>query len=236
MKHWGLYLNHPAVLRLANISQFGALALINPKAGRSRLAHSVGVAVLASRVTTRLGLDYETGRQFQLAALVHDTGHGALSHLYDTVTTEAHEARTVAVIQTLKLSVADREAVIAFVLGTHPLPLLVANETGVDIDRIEYLRADCIALGLPEPFTEDEAVDAFSLRNGVFRIDDAFAAKLRHVRTNMFHRVYRTGAVHNIEAKIMPVFAPLVTKFGMNLTERLVLQFLTEAGITQSTG
>jgi len=228
MKHWGLFIRNPAISRLALISQSGVLRLIAPELNRTRLAHSVGVAVVASRISLHLGLDRSVAKQFELAALAHDVGHGPFSHIFDEVTGVSHEERTVDIIKSFDLSDEDKQGVISFIDGTHPLPLLVAGGSGVDVDRIEYLLNDCRELGIVAPFTLDEAITAFSIRNGTLHIKEGFACVFRNFRLHMYHDVYHGVRVRQVEKLIMPLLSQLVKQHGFALTEQTIRKHLEE--------
>lgn len=79
-------LKSPALRRLHDISFLGGMDLFSQEfeavATRqfSRLAHSVGVAYLASRLMRRAGADEKVAGTVVAAALLHDVGHGAFSH------------------------------------------------------------------------------------------------------------------------------------------------------------
>jgi HD superfamily phosphohydrolase len=233
--HWTNYLQTPAVLRLKQISQLGVLALSNPTLGYTRFAHSVGVAQFAEQLSMKLALNKHVARQFQLAALMHDTGHGALSHIFEKYSKRGtHEARSISHVKKLKLRACDEEAVIAFMKGDHPLQLLVAGDSGVDIDRIDYIIRDSVALRHTSPFTPQEALDAFSVRDGVMVISPGFALTLRHARMILYRDVYHSYETKHLEALVSPVFARLARMYGHALTENMVCIALEKAGITLS--
>lgn len=70
-------LDTKALKRLAGIHQSGAIFLVNPDLGHSRLEHSIGVALLIRMLG---GTELE-----QIAGLLHDVSHTAFSHVGDYV-------------------------------------------------------------------------------------------------------------------------------------------------------
>ncbi len=86
----------PLLQRLRGISQLGMASLTYPAARHSRYEHSLGTVAIASRMAEKLlnekafsGLSYQPGEEVlylvRLAALLHDVGHCAYSHLSETV-------------------------------------------------------------------------------------------------------------------------------------------------------
>jgi len=83
--------------RLRRIRQLGLCNLVFPAAEHSRLVHGIGAAHLAIRLVRRLEdatqetldpafrPDQEVRRDIAIAALVHDVGHGPLSHAWEEV-------------------------------------------------------------------------------------------------------------------------------------------------------
>ncbi len=107
-------IDHPLFQRLREIHQTGLLYLVAPTATHRRFMHSIGVLQMAQRLFDALGRGSEAAqaklypvseagvgdavrfstfpeevlrqvqRTLRLAALVHDLGHGPLSHAFDT--------------------------------------------------------------------------------------------------------------------------------------------------------
>jgi len=71
-------INTPPMLRL---SQVGQMTLMP----HSRLAHSIGVAILALDLADNYGVDDSQKRQLVSLALLHDVRHGPYSHLFDNL-------------------------------------------------------------------------------------------------------------------------------------------------------
>lgn len=91
-------------------SQMSLCSMVWPQAIHSRLDHSLGTMHLALRYAERLMLSKKETRTFALAALLHDVGHAAYSHLFEhaaagTPLMEAfrggHDAYRLLILQTL---------------------------------------------------------------------------------------------------------------------------------------
>ncbi|MDE2936958.1 MAG: HD domain-containing protein [Chloroflexota bacterium] len=86
---WRL-LDAPEMQRLRSIKQLGFLHLVFPGATHTRFGHSVGVYHVARQllgvIRRELGpgsFDERRARVLALAALLHDIGHGPLSHVFE---------------------------------------------------------------------------------------------------------------------------------------------------------
>src|SRR6185503_12980418 len=80
----------PTFQRLRRIRQLAGAHLVYPSAQHSRFEHSLGtmhIAGLAGETLLAKGyIDHaETVQDLRLAALLHDIGHGAFSHLFEEV-------------------------------------------------------------------------------------------------------------------------------------------------------
>jgi HD superfamily phosphohydrolase len=161
----------PEVQRLRRVRQLGVTSLAFPGAEHSRFAHAVGAAFVMKLLIARLRAIHgalpeaqrvteERAREALAAALLHDLGHGPLSHLFEDAIpgTPAHETWTErivldsstgvnAVLSSVDASLPSR--VVDLVHGRHPLPYLAKAVSGeLDVDRCDYLLRDAHATGV----------------------------------------------------------------------------------------
>ena len=159
--------------RLRNIRQMGLANYVFPTAEHSRFAHSLGVlgtAQLAYGHIKRAAADHNlimpglrfddvTERDFCIAAMCHDLGHTAFSHLLESTLLPAqfrnHEECTVHILEgNTEISrgirnVADPEAIIALIQGKHANPILNDLVSGAfDVDRCDYVLRDSAMSGV----------------------------------------------------------------------------------------
>ena len=152
--------------RLAGIGFLGAIDLIRQGSGRSahrrrhnRLEHTLGVARLADVYAREAGLCLKRRRLLLAAALLHDVGHGPLSHTLEPVFAETfgidHHAMTRRIVRgetrhgrtvyaTLRAAGLDPDDVLAMIDGYHDGPdaFLFAGSINVDtLDGIVRSRA-----------------------------------------------------------------------------------------------
>jgi HD superfamily phosphohydrolase/uncharacterized protein YwgA len=80
-----LIINTPEMARLRHIQQLGLADLAFPGANHTRFEHSMGTLFIADKIARALGLSQEEITKVRLAALLHDTGHCAFSHVVESV-------------------------------------------------------------------------------------------------------------------------------------------------------
>jgi HD superfamily phosphohydrolase len=158
--------------RLRRIRQLGVASLAFPGAEHTRFAHAIGSAHVMKRLLTRLRdvqgdllPEHRVGKEIATealaAALLHDVGHGPLSHLFEDalVGAPAHEEWSTRIIldgdsEVSRILAAEDPRlparVAALVLGRHECAYLARAVSGtVDVDRCDYLLRDAHATGVP---------------------------------------------------------------------------------------
>jgi HD superfamily phosphohydrolase len=159
------------VQRLRRIRQLGLTSLAFPGAEHTRFAHAVGAAHVMQIFLARLRqidgdlpfwqrVTSERARDALAAALLHDVGHGPLSHLFEEAMPGAvhHEGWTERILldpssEVHKILIADDphlpQRVAGLVRGHHELPYLAKIVSGTfDVDRCDYLLRDAHATGV----------------------------------------------------------------------------------------
>jgi hypothetical protein len=159
------------VQRLRRIKQLGVTSLAFPGAEHTRFAHALGTAHVMIRLLGRLREVHEALPFWQrvssdraqdalAAALLHDVGHGPLSHLFESAIPSVpfHEEWSSRILldpstdvhQTLARSDPGRPARVAELIhGRHELPYLARAVSGaLDVDRCDYLLRDAHATGV----------------------------------------------------------------------------------------
>jgi uncharacterized protein len=161
----------PELQRLRRVRQLGVTSLAFPGAEHSRFAHAVGAAFVMKLLLARLRaidgvlpeaqrVTRERGREVLAAALLHDLGHGPLSHLFEDAIPGAppHETWTERIVldpstgvhrvlTSIDSTLPGR--VVDLVHGRHELPYLAKAVSGeFDVDRCDYLLRDAHATGV----------------------------------------------------------------------------------------
>ena len=150
-----------AFQRLRRIKQLGAASLLFHGAESSRFTHSIGVFCVARKIYKRL---IETKPDFSKnkfilygAALLHDLGHGPLSHTSEVIFSHNHEYWSKNLVKNyspitsiLKSFGNELPSQIGDLFATQnlfskPLKTLISSE--IDCDRLDYLLRDSYNTG-----------------------------------------------------------------------------------------
>lgn len=78
-------INTPEMARLRRIQQLGLADLAFPGANHTRFEHSIGTLFIADKMANAFGLGKEDIVKVRMAALLHDIGHCAFSHVVESV-------------------------------------------------------------------------------------------------------------------------------------------------------
>jgi HD superfamily phosphohydrolase len=204
--------------RLRRIRQLGMASLAYPGADHSRYSHSLGVMEIARRMLTQLALSTPIEEIEQIAcaagALLHDLGHGPLSHVFEEVGNFDHEA------QTRRIILNPQAEIHQILAGCDArLPELVANllsgEEGrpflseilssqLDADRFDYLLRDNLMTGsryggfdlrwLLHALAVDEKCGRLTVSiKGLSAVEAYLQSRHYMYRNVYFHKVVRTG-------------------------------------------
>ncbi len=167
-------LDAPEVQRLRRIQQLGLTCLAFPGAVHTRFSHALGAAHVMQLLIARLRkihdelpfwqrITSERARDAIAAAMLHDLGHGPLSHLFEDAVRHAtgrgreHEAWTeqilledTAVHRVLAADDPELPSRVAkLVRGEHEITYLARAVSGTfDVDRCDYLLRDAHATGV----------------------------------------------------------------------------------------
>ena len=146
--------NTPQMQRLRWIKQLGLANLVYPGANHTRFEHSLGAYHMASLLTDHLHLEEDDRMLVGAAALLHDVGHGPLSHATEYALAPFLRTEHESVIEILKKGelreVLDRYGLMptdiqSFING-QGLGQIVSGE--IDVDRMDYLIRDAHYTGV----------------------------------------------------------------------------------------
>ncbi len=204
--------------RLRRIRQLGMTSLAYPGADHSRYSHSLGVMETARRILEQIRPMVRIGEEEEtvclVAALLHDLGHGPLSHLFERVSGIEHERLTQRIIL-------DGESEVGRLLGEHDrqLPQRVVSflrcQPGrtflndivcsqLDADRFDYLLRDNLMTGsgyggfdlswLLHALVVDEEHNRLAVTaKGVSAVESYLQSRFHMYRNVYFHKVVRSA-------------------------------------------
>jgi len=148
------------LIRLTRIKQLAHTFLVYPSAVHTRFEHSIGVYHIAGLMAERLNFDKERREIVQLAALLHDIGHGPFSHPFEDVMTYvtgdenfSHEQATEIIL--------SYESSLNNLLGKEKIKSIIEIfksmgqsleaeiiSSSIDADKLDYLRRDSYHTGV----------------------------------------------------------------------------------------
>lgn len=169
------FIDTPEFQRLRDLKQLGATYFVYPSATHTRFEHSLGVCYLAGELLQNLkknqpelSINKNQIELVQIAALLHDIGHGPFSHLYDDYIRKSnepeHEIRGILIFK----NIVKNNSSIKNCLSEYSINLIcdlinppehlkyewlyqiVCNKVNhIDVDKIDYILRDSYHIGLP---------------------------------------------------------------------------------------
>jgi HD superfamily phosphohydrolase len=204
--------------RLRRIKQLGLALFAYQAAEHSRFSHSLGALHLATRTLEKLSTKYEIAPEsrtaVRVAALLHDIGHGAFSHVIETILNFHHEQFSIEAVlsdetevgQMLReFSPALPENVADIIRGNfRPMALAQLVSSQLDVDRMDYLLRDSLMTGakygiydvewIIKSLEIDEENDRLYVSaRGIYAVEDYLQARYYMFRQVYFHRTLRSA-------------------------------------------
>jgi len=152
-------IEHPYFQRLRRIQQLGLTSFVYPGALHTRFHHALGamhLMQLALRTLKDKGVKISAaeGEAAQVAILLHDVGHGPLSHALETAIFQdvPHEQLSLYLMERLNEQFEGRLSLaIAMFQGSYGRAFfhqLISSQ--LDMDRLDYLNRDSFYTGVQE--------------------------------------------------------------------------------------
>lgn len=196
-------ISHPWFQRLRHIRQLGMADMVYPGAGHSRFQHAVGAYHLMGLAIQSLRnkgvpISDDEAEAVQLAILLHDIGHGPLSHALEETLLPGikHESITYRFLIELNKSFKGRLelALKIFRDGYHRrfFHQLVSGQ--IDIDRLDYLERDSFFTGVREGIIGvDRIIDMLAVHKDSLVMEEKAVYSLENfitARRLMYWQVY----------------------------------------------
>jgi uncharacterized protein len=196
-------IQHPYIQRLRYIKQLGLSDLVYPGAQHTRFHHALGAMHLMGRVMETLrnkGTEI-TDQEFeaaQIAILLHDVGHGPLSHTLEETLLPGvnHESLSYLFMKDLNQQFGGTlEMVLQFFRNSYPRPFfhqLISSQ--LDIDRLDYLKRDSFFTGVMEgTIGIDRIISLLNIHDGRLVVEEKGVFSIEsflHARRLMYWQVY----------------------------------------------
>jgi uncharacterized protein len=206
--------------RLRRIRQLGLALFTYQGAEHSRFTHSLGALHLITRILEKLAAKNQISDFDRVcvraAALLHDVGHGAFSHVMENVLGFHHEDFTVEAVLSAETEIGGvlkdfsdelPEKVASVIRGDfRPRALAQLVSSQLDVDRMDYLLRDSLMTGAKygvydlEWIIKTLEIDAEQDRlyvsaHGLFAVEDYLQARYYMFRQVYFHRTLRSAEV-----------------------------------------
>lgn len=204
--------------RLRRVRQLGLAHFAYQGAEHSRFTHSLGAYHLATRILGRLTASYELDADditaVKAAALLHDIGHGAFSHVIESILHFHHEDFTVEAVLSDSTEVGrvlaayspDLPGRVADIIrGTfRPMALAQLVSSQLDVDRMDYLLRDSLMTGVKYGIFDlewiiksiginESADQLYVSAPGIYAVEDYLQARYYMFRQVYFHRSLRAA-------------------------------------------
>jgi HD superfamily phosphohydrolase len=196
-------IQHPYFQRLRYIKQLGLSNLVYPGAQHTRFHHALGAMHLMGRALGTLrAKGIEVSEQeleaAQIAILLHDIGHGPLSHTLEQTLLEGvpHESLSYLFMKSLNQQFNGQlELALQFFRNSYPRKFFHQLISGqLDIDRLDYLKRDSFFTGVMEgTIGIDRIIELLHVHNGMLVVEEKGIFSIEsflHARRLMYWQVY----------------------------------------------
>ena len=204
--------------RLRRIRQLALSSLVYPGAVHSRFNHCIGAMHLTGQALDVLegkgvSISEEEREATLIAILLHDIGHGPMSHALESVILQGlhHERMSKAIMDHLNQELGGQLSLaIEIFEGRYPRPFfhqLVSSQ--LDMDRMDYLKRDSYFTGVVEGLVAaSRIIKTLTVRNdrlvveskGIYSVEQFIVA-----RRLMYWQVYLHRAVLAAEHMIVHI-------------------------------
>ncbi len=221
-----------AFQRLRRIKQLGAASLVFHGAESSRFTHSIGVFCVARKIYRRL---IEKNPKFSEnkfilfgAALLHDLGHGPLSHTSEVVLSHDHENWSKNLVKNyspINSILKNFDSELPNQIGnlftsqnlfSNPLKTLISSE--IDCDRLDYLLRDSYNTGTKYGLVDlERIISALTFSpDGNIAITPKGVIAIEHflVLRNMMYRTIYNHRINEISTWILEKIIFIIKRYS----------------------
>lgn len=231
----------PEFQRLKDIRQLGVSYFTYPNAVHTRYTHSLGTYHLSKRIFNVLSVENHHEKEFSIAALLHDIGHGPFSHVFESeiIRGKSHEDLTKDIIESKELHISkllsdegiDPKFITTIIAsGTNPTFLHRLISSQLDIDRFDYLLRDSLMTGNPHGGFDLERIlysirlnddeDIYVSKKGWFAVENFLICRYQMHKQVYYH--HSTVSAEELLKKIIHRSREVYEKIELKLTENMM--------------
>jgi hypothetical protein len=187
-------LDSPEFQRLRYIKQTSFSYQVYPSANHTRFSHSIGAYHLMKKVLSNglIQVSKQKREELELAALLHDIGHGPFSHMWEKVFPHFdHEQTTREILKRFKL-----DKVINILEKKSPYSYLISST--LDVDKLDYMARDSYFTGVSYGVMEvDFILQHLYLKDNKLVIKPSALSSVEDLITQRYN-LYKTVYYHKI--------------------------------------
>lgn len=225
-------ISHPWFQRLRHIKQLGLTDLVYPSAQHTRFQHALGAMHLMTRVldnlrTKEVDISDDEYEAAVLAVLLHDIGHGPLSHTLEHTLLHGIRHESLSYLFMNRLNKEFNGALslsLKIFQNTYKRKFfhqLVSSQ--LDIDRLDYLKRDCFFTGVTEgTIGVDRIIAMLNVHNDQLVVEEKGILSIENflnARRLMYWQVYLHKTTVSAERMMVNIIrrAEHLVKSGENL-------------------
>lgn len=233
-------ISHPWFQRLRHIKQLGLTDFVYPAAQHTRFQHALGAMHLMTRVLDNLRnkeieISAEEYEASVLCVLLHDIGHGPLSHTLENSLLSGikHESLSYLFMQQLNKEFNGAlDLSLKIFQNTYKRKFfhqLVSSQ--LDIDRLDYLKRDCFFTGVLEgTIGVDRIISMLTVHRDQLVVEEKGIYSIEsflNARRLMYWQVYLHKTTISAERMVVNLIkrAQYLVKSGKNLPASDALGF-----------
>jgi len=240
-------IEHPYFQRLRRIQQLGLTGFVYPGALHTRFHHALGamhLMQLALRTLKDKGvpISVREGEAAQIAILLHDVGHGPLSHALETSIFQdvPHEQLSLYLMERLNAQFEGRLSLaIEMFKGSYSREFfhqLISSQ--LDMDRLDYLNRDSFYTGVQEGRPgADRLIKMLQVANERLVLEEKAVYSVENFlvsRRLMYWQVYLHKTVTSAEQMVIRVMqrARDLARAGVHVSGSSCLTFFLGRAVT----
>lgn len=226
-------IDKPEFQRLRRIKQTSSSFLVFPSMCHTRLEHSIGVYYLTGKILEQIDKNINERHKelIKIAGLVHDIGHMAFSHTFDSFIIpglkimkglEHHEQRSLVLFEhiikkyNIDITLNEVELIKNCIIGKegedypkYYFQIVCNKKNGIDSDKMDYLIRDSFYIDQLKPFDVDYIVKSMMIiENDICFDKNSLMSlyKMFSTRYTSHKEFYQHKAAQSIELMIRDIF------------------------------